>query len=296
MKLLKAALLAGALLSIGGFIPQSKAQTDDKTIRLCTGSSSGVYYQVGNMIQSFMSKDYALEVIETEGTFQNMDLMLQTGTEGCDAMIGQPDGPVYLKRTKPSDALNISRVMKLHREYLHVICAKESGIDDLEDVGSSNTVAIGAPGSGAWLMWQNFIEQDSGFADIKTTSDSGLTALTAVASNELSCMLAPSGVPNGVVSEADANFGDAVILASATDKDFNDATDIDGKPLYEFLKLPTQSYTQTFGRGFFRSEPKTLSWNAGLYVNKKKLSGKKLEALLKGATRARTTVLGQYGS
>lgn len=264
------------------------------TIRLCTGSSSGVYFGVGNIIASFAPSDFTIEVVETEGTSSNMDALLSKDpATSCDAMIGQPDGPVYLKRTKPSDAIQISRVMKLHREYLQVLCSKESGITDLDQLGEGNSVAIGAPGSGAWLIWQNFIEQDSGYEKVKTTSDSGLTALTAVAANEVNCLVAAAGVPYGTISEADANFGDSVVLVEATDKDFNDAEDIDGKKLYEWQDIPTKAYPVTFNR--YWGDITTVSWQASLYVNKTKINGKRLDNFLKAATRARTTILSQYG-
>jgi uncharacterized protein len=291
-RLIFSTILAAGFLSLGGFIP-AESQTAPTSIRLCTGADGGVYNQVGNIIASFSSKT-PIEVIETGGTYDNMARMLDTGPEGCDAMIGQPDGPVFMKRTKPGDAAKMSKMMPLHREYLHVLCSKESGITDLDQLSKDNKVAIGAEGSGAWLIWQNFIEQDSGYADIPVTQDSGITALTAVASNETTCMLAPSGVPNAAVSEADGSYGDAVILAGATDKDMNDAQDIDGKPLYTFTKLPLDKYPVTFGNCTFCSI-KTISWNAAIYVNKSKLNGKNLEAFLKAATRSRNQILTTFG-
>jgi TRAP-type uncharacterized transport system substrate-binding protein len=284
MKILLTALLATTVLSIG-------ANGQEAPIRLCTGAESGVYFNAGKLISQFSGN---IEVVETAGTYQNMDLLLSSDpATGCDAMIGQPDGPVYLKRTKPADANKISRVMKLHREYLQVLCSKESGIENLSDIKSSHTVAVGDVGSGAWLIWQNFIEQDDSYGEVKTSSDSGITALTSVASNEAQCMILPSGVPNSTVSEADVSYGDAVILVPANDKDFNDAEDIDGKSLYEFTDLPTDKYPQTFNR--YWGDIQTVSWNAGLYVNKGKLKGKRLEGFLKAATRARTSILAEYG-
>lgn len=267
------------------------ALAEPQTVTLCTGAKEGVYAAAGETIANFAGSDITIQVVYTDGTFGNMSRLL--APDGCDAMIGQPDGPVYLKRTKPSDAARISRVMKLHREYLQVLCSKESGIDDLSDLKETDTVAIGPPGSGSWLIWQNFIEQDDFYAKIKTTTDAKLIALTSVASNETQCMVVPSGVPNGVVSEADANFGDSVEFVSATDKDFNDAEDIDGKALYEFVKVPTKQYPVTFNR--YWSAPKTVSWNASLYVNKAKMTADKLNSLLKAATRARSTILANYG-
>jgi uncharacterized protein len=285
-------LLLSALLGSAALITPSSAEARD--INLCTGSTSGVYYSVGQMIGTYVGNDLKINVVETAGTFDNMDRML---SGQCDAMIGQPDGPVYLKRTKPSDAAKISApIMKFHAEYLHVLCSKESGVEDLSELESNPekyTVAIGAPGSGAWLIWQNIIEQDDDYAKIPTKAESGITALASVASNETTCMIVPSGIPNGVVAEADANWGDQIVLVSADDKDFNDAEDVDGKALYKFVDLPTNKYTTTFGR--YWSNPETIGWTAALYVNKSTLTGKDLENLIRAASRARSAITSTYG-
>jgi hypothetical protein len=45
--------------------------------------------------------------------------------------------------------------------------------------------------------------------------------------------------PASAVQQADASFGDELVIAEATDKDFNDAVDAKGDPLYEWAELPT---------------------------------------------------------
>lgn len=285
------ALAASAALSS---TTASFAQQSD-SIRLCTGSSTGVYFQVGSIIATFATNAGPIEVKSSGGTFDNMDRLLLPASDpnSCDAMIGQPDGPAFLKRTKPGDAAHITPTVKLHREYLQVLCSTESGITNLSQLSTKNRVAVGATGSGTWLIWQNFIEQDSKYGEIPVTSDSGDIALSAVQNNEVSCMLVAAGVPYDVVSTADAVYGDLIALVSATDKDFNDATDINGKPLYEWRDVPKKAYPVTFGR--YWGAPETVSWNATLYVNKDKLTTAKLNALLKAAGRARAQVLSTFG-
>jgi TRAP-type uncharacterized transport system substrate-binding protein len=211
----------------------------------------------------------------------------------CDAFIGQPDGPVYLKRTNPGAAAKIVPVMKLHREYLHVLCNKLSGVEDLKDLNETTPVAIGAPGSGGWLIWQNFIAEDDSYESIPVTADGGIVALTSVASGQAACMTVPSGVPSSIVAEADASYGDEVWLVGGTDKDFNDAENIDGTPLYEWADIPTSNYPNTFDHYF--GDIETVSWQAGLYVNKERLNGKSLEAFLRAATKARPMIISKFG-
>lgn len=69
----------------------------------------------------------------------DMDRMLSLPSDdpaACDAMIGQPDGPVYLSRTAPAKVKQIRQIASLHREYLQVLCNKASGVDDLGDLES----------------------------------------------------------------------------------------------------------------------------------------------------------------
>lgn len=288
-------LLVTSLALSGTFLSSSAhSQIGPRTINLCTGAEGGVYNQVGEIIKNFEnSSAIDINVVVTGGTSENMD---KTLNGECDAMIGQPDGPVLLKRTKPADAGNILPVMKLHSEYLHVLCSIESKISDLSDVvdsGGKYSVAVGNPGSGGWLIWQNLVEQYPKMGDVPVTSDSGVTALAAVAANQTTCMIVPSGSPNAVVANADANFGDVVALVPANDRRFNNATDIDGKPLYVWKDVPTNAYKTTFNR--YWSKVTTISWNASLYVNKQRLTGKELETFLSAATRARTQILSTFG-
>lgn len=287
-------VMALTATSLSASFPVTAQDSPRKVIKLCTGSEGGPYNRAGQMIASHAGASFDIEVVETAGTFANMDSMLSAG--GCDAMIGQPDGPVFLKRTNPGLAAKIVPVLKLHGEYLHVLCSKEADIDNLSELSSDPTsysVAIGPQGSGSWLIWQNIIEQDESYGEIPATADAGLIALSSVAAGQTTCMLVPSGVPNGVVLEADANFGDSVSLVSATDKDFNDATNIDGKPLYEWRDLPTTMYPVTFNR--YWGSVETIGWNAGLYINKDKLNGKDLENFLRSASRARPQILAAFG-
>lgn len=218
------------------------------TVRLCTGAADGVYFNAGKMIKSMGGKTLNIEIVETEGTIDNMDRMLSLPTDdpgACDAMIGQPDGPVYLSRTAPSKLKQIRQIASLHREYLQVLCNKASGVDDLGDLENdpkAYRIAIGEQGSGAWLIWQNLVTEDSDYGEIPVSNEGGILALSSVQSGDTTCMLVPAGLPNPTVTEADANFGDSVQLVGANDKDFDDAVDIKGKPLYEYSSIPGSTY------------------------------------------------------
>lgn len=269
-------------------------------IRLCTGSESGNYYAAGETIKRMAGTSLPIEVVETEGTIDNLTRVLDAavGDEGgCHAMIGQPDGPVYVARSSAGKVKKLRQVGSLHREYLHVLCSRASGVDDLGDIaGGGYSLAIGEPGSGAWLIWQNILVEDDSYASVPVTNEGGILALSAVSSDSTTCMLVPAGVGNGTVREADATFGDTVLLADANDKDFNDATDIAGKPLYEYVDIPSGTYPQALQTGFFGSSVSTISWLAGVYVNTDKFPDQKqLAAFIQAVSRASVGIKAEFG-
>lgn len=278
------------------------AQAAPVEVNLCTGASGKPYHQVGQMIaEAARGSNVKVNVIaDTGGTWGNIQrtvLNSQDAEGSCDAMIGQPDGPVVLKRQQPGEARKLRQIGQLHREYLQVLCNAKSKVSDLYDLDSDDTVAIGEPGSGAWLIWQNFVAEDDGYSKIKTSNDSGSLALAAVAQGDATCMLVPAGVPDPVVAEADQYYAGEIILAGATDKDFNDAVDLKGDKLYEFTKLPGGKYKNSFQSGWFGgSTPETVSWLAGVYVNSERITDNKvLGDLIRAVNRAKLQAQAEFG-
>lgn len=269
------------------------------TIRLCTGAEGGVYHTAGKEIARMSSASLKIVVVESEGTLDNLDRMLNLPADdenACDAMIGQPDGPVYLNRTSPARVKDIRQIASLHREYLHVLCNKESGVDDLGDLESDPfkyKLAIGEQGSGAWLIWQNLTAEDTDYAEVPVSSEGGIVALSSVSAGDTTCMLIPAGLKNGTVTEADSNFGDTVQLVGANDRDFDDALDIKGKALYEYAKIPGSAYPTSFN---YWSDVSTISWLAGVYVNKDRFPDQKaLASFIQVVSRAATGIKAEFG-
>ncbi|WP_197729551.1 TAXI family TRAP transporter solute-binding subunit [Rhizobium ruizarguesonis] len=124
------------------------------SIRLCTGAADQPYAAAGDMIKAeAKGNGLDIEVVkDTGGTWGNVQLSLQTK---CDAIIAQPDGLAYLKRTEPANAAKFLPIADLHREYLHALCGKDSGVDDIGDLENdpkNYSIALGERGSGAWLI------------------------------------------------------------------------------------------------------------------------------------------------
>lgn len=295
----------GTLIIAGVFalLTFTPSFAQEAPIRLCTGSDSGNYYAAGKVISEMASKSIKVEVVTSEGTIDNLDRsfsLSKADPQACDALIGQPDGPVYMKRTKPAALTALRQIGELHREYLQVLCSKASGVDDLGDLeGSSKfSVAIGEPGSGAWLVWQNIVSEDTGYSKVPTSAEGGVLALSAVASNQTSCMIVTAGLGNGTVNAADQNYSTKIALVPANDKDFNDAVDVQGKPLYSYdfdIEGTRALYPKLLGTTFSYSSVDTISWNAGVYVNTERLSKAQLTGLADAVMRATPRIVGAFG-
>lgn len=302
----KIATVFGAVLIATGFVGNASA-ADKMTVNLCTGGEGKPYHLTGEYISQFLkdSKNLTLKVINTKGTWDNIDRTVNsplnettvTSGEACHAFIGQPDGAVLLKRKNPAEASKLRIIGQGPREFLHVLCNKESGIDDLSDLAGDNgkKVALGSSGSGAWLIWQNFISEDASYAEVQTSTEEGAIALASVASGETTCVLIPAALGNATVAQADSDFGDSLVLAGANDWDFNDAKNIDGKPLYVWQKIPSGTYPENL-QGWFSSK-ETVAWKANIYVNTDYFTNnqKALEDLIVAIAKAKPAIKKAFG-
>lgn len=305
--MLKSAFMFSAAVGLALFAGSANAAEKMK-INLCTGGEGKPYHETGQYIASFLrdSKNVEINVVTTKGTWDNIERTVLTGAtpenvasgEACHAFIGQPDGAVLLKRKNPAAATKLRIVGQGPREFLHVLCSKDSGVDDLSDLAGDNSksVALGANGSGAWLIWQNFISEDKGYAEVQVTNEEGAIAMASVASNTTTCMLVPAAVGNATVAQADVDFGDSISLVGANDMDFNDATNIDGKSLYRWQTIPSGTYPTNLQSGWF-SGSDTVAWQAGIYVNTEYFNGnqKALEDFITAVAKAKPAIKKTFG-
>lgn len=305
MKMRNFAMISAIAISVFA----GQAHAEKMQINLCTGGEGKPYNLTGEYIKKFLkdSKNVDFNVVTTGGTWDNIERTLMTpatpeniadGT-ACHAFIGQPDGAVLLKRKNPAISENLRIIGQGPREFLHVLCSKESGVTDLSDIAGDNTksVALGANGSGAWLIWQNFINEDSSYAEVQVSSEEGALAMSSVASNSTTCAIIPAAVVNATVLAADTDFGDSINLVGANDKDFNDAQNIDGKPLYRWQEIPSGSYPVNLQSGWFTSV-ETIAWQAAIYVNEDYFADNKkaLEELVTAVAKAKPAIKNTFGA
>lgn len=271
-------------------------------VRICSGAPDGIYAFVANQIKS-SAKSLDVQVSYTTGTSANIQNAVQLSPEdpeACDVFVGQPDGPVWYKRNQPAVAAKIQPIgVPLHREYLQAVCNKDVDVDDIGDLendpkGNNYSIAVGAEGSGTWLVWQNFIAEDDDYEAITALKIGDKAALDAVVNGTATCAIFMSALKSGTMQAADQQYGDYLKLVGVNDTDFNDATDIKGKPLYTYQEIPGDTYETSLQKGWGGAVD-TVTANASVYYNVDRVSPAAQEALRGAILQVAPLVRGQYG-
>ena len=148
--LLAATLLAGTHLG--------HAARAAEEVAICTGGKSGVYYGAGQTIAAADKSQVTIKPVETKGSWENLGLVAEGKT--CKAAIVQSDAIPAFARARAADARVLTRASTLHREYVHALCNRRAGIDNLYYVDAKHPVAVGESGSGSWVTFQNWINYD----------------------------------------------------------------------------------------------------------------------------------------
>jgi len=124
------------------------AAAEKITLRLATGSKTGVYYPIGHGIKRVIEEAYpddvVIDVVETSGTLENLNLI---DNEQVDLALVQNDTAYYFSHGKamfnlPSDkALAIA---SLYTEYIQLVATKKSGIEHLDQL-KGRRIRTGSP-------------------------------------------------------------------------------------------------------------------------------------------------------
>lgn len=234
------------------------------TFRLCTASPEGNYHRFAQTVQQFAAQGVLVEIVNTKGSMQNLEYL---GNGRCDGAYVQRNAFTTYAERNPSGAYNFERISTPAVEFAHMICNRDSGVDDVGDlIGKS--LLIDEVGSGTEVTWHEFVSMDSNYSDVYTQSVGGMTALNRVATGEADCMLFVASLNTTLLQRANG-LGDNVVLVPVNDWDFNDKKygngklfkgyqDPSGESVYVFLDIPDDQY-ENIQDGFLFSEVETLT-------------------------------------
>ncbi|GAA3295091.1 hypothetical protein GCM10020295_21340 [Streptomyces cinereospinus] len=121
------------------------------SITFSTGTPRGVYQKYGTLLRTELSKDMPnLEVrlLTSDGSQENV---ARVATGEADFTIAAADAVETYELNKGPGADRLRGVARLYDDYVHLVVARDSGIDSVTDL-RGRRVAIGRPHSGVRLI------------------------------------------------------------------------------------------------------------------------------------------------
>lgn len=234
------------------------------TFKLCTASEEGNYHRFAEIVKARAGDGVLVEIVNTKGSMENLEF-LQNGK--CDGAYVQRNAFGMYADRNPSGGYNFERVATPAVEFAHMICNRNSEVDDVGDlIGKS--LLIDAVGSGTELTWSEFVSMDGHYEGVMTENVGGTVALNRVATGRADCMLFVASLNTQLLQRANT-LGDDVVLVPVNDWDFNDKKyghgklfqgyqDPSGEAIYVFLDIPDDQYPN-IQDGLIFSEVETLT-------------------------------------
>lgn len=225
----------------GALPPQqagSGAQAQKPVVKVCTGKQDGVYFYASQMMAKF-GQSFLVQPILTQGSLENT----QRITDGsCDVAFAQNDAIRVYKDLDARANANIDRGMPLYKEYVHLLCNRESGITKLSHLRKGHVVAIGSDGSGSQVVWEALKKIDKSYGEIEVSNKEGIRALTAIQDgSEVTCLLYVGGLGNGFLKRDAQKFADKVVLVNINEG-VDKEKDAKGRPIYTYEAIPNGTY------------------------------------------------------
>lgn len=237
-------VIIASLLAFGA----SFASASASEITLCAGKEGGGYDGVMRAVSVELEKlGNTVTILNLDGSEAILDA-LEAGR--CAYGPAQKDVDYLKAKNDPGFEASVRPVSVLYNEVMTMVCSAESGIDELSDLTSDNTVIVDTIGSGSALSWDNMVQIEKEFGGGSSWSAATPKYLplseaeAAISVGEAQCAFGIAGVPAGW---ALTFINDGGTLAWVYDKDLNDLEFPKGTSLYNYAKLYADSaYAQKF--------------------------------------------------
>ena len=153
----------------------------------------------------------------------------------------------------------------LYKELSLLLCSRDSGIKDVEDLLDEDgaVIAAGAMGSGSLATWLTFREIKPEYAGVKVLAENGATGALAVAQGKASCLLEVIAPQSDFIASLDANEQIGESLRFAEVDDGFDGYEIDGQRIYTRVEFDDDRYQNISAWG----DPEMLAITAYLVVS-----------------------------
>ena len=254
-------LMLGVLSLFFLYSPQVKANSN--LFRICTGSSTGHYYKVGQIIAKALSKEVKVSLIETKGSWENLG-RIHSEQPQCDAIIAQDDATALYLYKHPEKIGQIERVIPLYKEYVQLLCNQEVKTQYFAKLDPDTRILTGAYGTGTFITW-TLIKQlnPEKYGVLRELEVGGSEALKQMVNQRRpQCLLSVNALAQGIMVRAHDDLSQSLKLLNLKDPSFQRPINYAGVPrvLYKHTHLHKNVYpllldkhleTQTVDAVFF---------------------------------------------
>ncbi|MBP7049738.1 MAG: TAXI family TRAP transporter solute-binding subunit [Phycisphaerae bacterium] len=223
------------------------AAAEKVTLRLATGSKTGVYYPMGcgikRVIEDAYPNDVCIEVVETTGALENLRLL---DREQVDLALVQNDTAYYFSHGQEMFCLPSAKaqaVASLYTELIQIIATRKSGIDHLDQL-KGRRIRTGAPPENTSNSATVIFALDGWEADDLTDVRCGFSqARDMLLSNSLDAACVTAGIPTPLLTEKidGISLQDYVTLIPINEGLANRL--IRAFPYFVYTEIPAQTYS-----------------------------------------------------
>lgn len=177
---------------------------DADFLTIASGSSSGVYYQIGATMADVLASELGSDTSSqpTGGSVENINLLSDNNAElaivSSDAIAQSMEGLGPFEDDARDDLMGI---MTMYPNTFHLVAQSSSGIESIEDLKGAN-VAVGDIGSGVELNTRAVLDAyEMSYDDINEDYLSYAEAADQIANGHIDAMFISTGVPNPAATE-----------------------------------------------------------------------------------------------
>ena len=175
-----------------------------KEYTIATGSKSGVYYPIGEVLNSILKAQYpdvTIKVIETKGSVENIE-MLKEGK--VDMALVQNDIAYYACNGEAmfegNKVTNITGIATLFPEVIQFIVRKDSNVTNLSELAGKK-IAIGSKDSGTRYNVEQILSAAGVLDKVTCINIDVKEAIEKVKTKDIDGFVFTSGLPNPSIVE-----------------------------------------------------------------------------------------------
>lgn len=183
-----------------------QAQSEKITLRLATGSQTGIYYPLGHgikrVIEEVYPEDVNIEVVATSGTLENLELLNNGQT---DLALVQNDTAYYFSHGQAMFELPSSKalaVASLYTELIQIIATRKSEINYLKQL-KGRRIRTGSPpekiANSATLLFSQDGWESADLTDVRCSFSDAREMLL---NNTLDAAFVTAGTPTPLLTKS----------------------------------------------------------------------------------------------